>query len=389
MRNFILNPFFYYALSFFIALSLYSLNWSDLYPELSFSLVIFLLLTMFISVFVGISYNVICKSKGGIDEQDLKYLSMSDKNVFFVLVIMLVLISLEFFYNKGIPLLQTMQGYEYNYFDFGIPVLHVIILPYITLMGFTFFYRYILFNRKIYLFPIFLSYLFPILIINRSTVVMLVFGFLFIYLYYKFSIRKVIYSTIIAFSLLFMFGVAGDYRMKSLGYDNENGILVLGQANKNFDNSLAPRQFFWSYLYASSPLANLQVAQNNYIYNENGLVNFLLNNIIIDAVSKRILDNNYTNAKLIDESLNVRTIYGDAMSQLKFFGCFLLFFYYVFFIMFFTFLVSRRFLPVMQTILCILSLFVLFTNLLYLSGFVLMFLLLGLVSRVKVKYSII
>ncbi|WP_151813787.1 O-antigen polymerase [Acinetobacter ursingii] len=388
IKAFILNPFFYYIFSFFIALSLYSLNWSDLYPELSFTLVIFLISTMVFSIFIGGFYNVILKKRYN-NRQDLSFLKLNNKNVFFISFFMVFLISLEFLYNKGIPFLQILSGYDYNYFDFGIPVLHVIILPYITLLGFTFSYRYILFNRKIYLIPIFISYLFPILIINRSTVMMLVFGSLFMYLYYRFSIKKVIYSIVILFCLLFSFGVAGDYRMKSLGYDNENGILLLGQANSNFENSLAPKQFFWTYLYASSPLANLQVSQNSYFYNNNGYYDFLLNNIIIDAVSKRIRDDNYSDIKLIDESLNVRTIYGDAMSQLKFVGCFLLFSYYTFFIIFFTLLVSRKFLPVMQAILCVLSLFVLFTNLLYLSGFVLMFWLLGVISRIKVKYTFI
>lgn len=389
MKNFIINPFFYYSLSFFVALSLYSLEWSDLYPKLSITLVFFLTVTMLVSLFIGFFYNKIFRKKQMQGSQEYSYLNMNNRNVYMVSLIMFFLIFFEFAYNRGVPLIQTLRGYEYNYFDFGVPVLHVVILPYITLLGFTFFYRYMLFNKKIYLIPIVISYLFPILIINRSTVVMLVFGFIFMYLYFKFSVKKIVYACLIAFSLLFAFGLAGDYRMKSLGYDNEEGILLLGRANDNFEKSIIPKPFFWSYLYASSPLANLQVSQNTYIENEDSVKKFILNNIVIDAISKRISDNGGQSVKLIDESLNVRTLYGDAMSQLKFIGCTFLFVYYVFFVMFFSLLVSRKFLLVMQVLLSILSLLVLFTNLLYLSGFVILFFLLGLLSRIKVKYSFI
>ncbi|WP_216069547.1 hypothetical protein, partial [Acinetobacter ursingii] len=124
IKAFILNPFFYYIFSFFIALSLYSLNWSDLYPELSFTLVIFLISTMVFSIFIGGFYNVILKKRYN-NRQDLSFLKLNNKNVFFISFFMVFLISLEFLYNKGIPFLQILSGYDYNYFDFGIPVLHV------------------------------------------------------------------------------------------------------------------------------------------------------------------------------------------------------------------------------------------------------------------------
>ena len=384
MKNNILNPFFYYSFSFILAIFFYSLDWSDLYPKLSTELLVFIFSTVVLSIFAALLYNKFFSR-----DNSSSGLRLSDNNIYLISLLMLSLIALEFIYNGGIPLIQTLIGIFYDYTEFGIPVLHVLILPYITLLGYTYFYRYVLLKEKKYLIPVFISYLFPILIVNRSTVMMLVFGCMFIYLFYNFSIRKIIYGGLVSVALLFSFGLAGDYRMKSLGYNAEDGILLLGQANSNFENSILPKQFFWSYLYVSSPLANLQVAQNTYIYRENSFEAFLLNNIVIDAVSKRIESREYSDAKLIDESLNVRTFYGDAMSQLRFMGCILLYIYYVFSVFIFSLLVSKRFLIVMKVILCILSLFVIFTNLLHLSGFILMFIILIIFSRIKSRISFV
>src|SRR5690349_9701133 len=50
------NPYFCYVLSFATALALYPLGWSDLYPPLSLSLIVFLLGTMVLHIVAGSAF---------------------------------------------------------------------------------------------------------------------------------------------------------------------------------------------------------------------------------------------------------------------------------------------------------------------------------------------
>ena len=133
---------------------------------------------------------------------------------------------------------------------------------------------------------------------------------------------------IVILIVLLGFGYLGDIR-SSNQYDKEgkinNIILTLGQAKPSFVNSSVPTAFFWSYIYISSPLANLQFNINSAtpIYDEHHALGYLNYELMFDAVSKRtgdLLDIPLPPNYQVAPYLTVSTIYAKSYSQLGWFG---------------------------------------------------------------------
>lgn len=390
LRLFFLNPFFYYAFSFILALCLYNLDWSDLYPTISSSLFVFIISTIFIAIFFSIFFlKTISKSFDDLSKLRDQIL-ISKSNTKIIILIVTILISLEYIYYGGIPIISVLMGKEFNYQDFGIPTLHVFISPYLSVVCSTFFLRYMISKQKIYLTPIFIILLYTLSVYSRAGLFFIFFNFSIIYIFINFSVKKLVTLSICSIVFLYLFGVVGDNRMKALGYGGESGgILILGRANKNFKDSLIPNQFFWSYLYISSPIANLQYKDNTFS-NSDSISEYLLATIIPDAISKRIDEYNGTNKsenKLLDESLNVSTIYGASMQNLHYTGSISTFIYYLIFTSVSILICPSRFRVCMLTVLSIMSLLTIFDNLLYLSGFIMQPLLILLFGRITIKNS--
>src|SRR5687767_8880162 len=111
------NPFFVYIISFTIVFSVYSLGWSDLYPELSSSLIGFFIATFIIALFLGIVVQALKR----IEYQKITW---NERTQLYLLLVWLGYI-FEFIYNKGIPFQMLLQGVPYDYRVFGVPTFHV------------------------------------------------------------------------------------------------------------------------------------------------------------------------------------------------------------------------------------------------------------------------
>lgn len=387
MRNLLLNPFFYYAITFCFSLSLYQLGWSDLYPEIGMDLMGFFL----ISVILGFPFLISINNISTKCFRDLNHfkekLRVSKKNIYGISFFSCFLIISEFIYNRGIPLVLILLGEKYNYTLFGIPVLHVFILPFLTVIGFTFFYRYIIFGERKYLIPVLFSFLFPVLIFNRAMVIFMLLGFLLIYISFRYSFVKIMKAALALLVILYLFGIAGNLRMKSSGFTEENAILKIGQASYSFEHSAIPSEFFWGYLYLSSPIANLQNEIDTYNRQPNSLDKFFIFEILPDFISKRVdsTDGVDDQANLLEENLNVSSMYGGAIHKMNLMGAYFLFFYYCFFVFCSILLCPRSMKLVMLAILSVISALLIFTNLLTSSGFFFQIVLLLLLSRIKFK----
>lgn len=388
IRYFFINPFFYYSLSFILGLFLYSFGWSGLYPELSSNLLFFLLSTIIISLAFSIFFI------GKISESFLifynyrKSILISDLNLKIIMYIIYILIVLEYIYSGGIPLLMVLMGREFNYKDFGIPTLHVFISPYLSILCTTFFIRYAISKENKYLKPIFIIIIYMITIYSRAGIFFVFFSFLMVYLSMNFSLKKMMLGLILSLSFLYAFGVAGDNRMKALGYGGDNNrILILGKASKDFETSIIPNEFFWSYLYISSPIANLQYKDNTYVDN-NFISTYLLSTVIPDAISKRINEYNgggISNDRLLDENLNVSSMYGASMQLMHYEGSIFTFIYYLFFTTIAIIFCSKRFRLAMFAVLSIMSILAIFDNLLHLSGFIMQPIILLVFGRITLR----
>src|SRR3569833_3168397 len=98
------NPFFFYIIGFSIALIIYLLDWSYLFPPLSFSYVTFLIVTFIISGAIGFYIH-----KKGL----LKYRQFSNKlNINWLVAAITVGYALNFLYARQIPLFSIANNQD-------------------------------------------------------------------------------------------------------------------------------------------------------------------------------------------------------------------------------------------------------------------------------------
>jgi hypothetical protein len=325
-----ISPYSSYIFAFSLALAVYQLSWSELYPEISISLLFFLIFT-FIAFFT-VKTTIYKPSVS-----DSFYYIPFNPNVARITYFILVCWIMEFIYNRGVPLLLIIQGYDYNYTGFGIPSFHVFVVSFSSFWTVYTFHMYIsTWNKRVLVF--FLINIFcGILVFNRAMVLMNSVSCLFIYIAsISESLNFIKFVTIVskvsalALSLLFIFGSLGNLRTEKL-YDrsqDENIILEIGKAKDNFRNSLIPTEFFWTYLYTSSPIANLQTTIDRSPSELNELniqntISFSINEILPDFLSKRanqLYQSNKRSGVLIDDQFTVSTVYSGSYANLNWFG---------------------------------------------------------------------
>ena len=140
----LVNPFSAYAGGFLFALSIYSLGYSDLYPALQPSLAVFLLVTCAICSVLAL----IVRASPAVD--DFRRESVPVHSAIFLGIFSVF--ALEIMVNGGVPLLQVIDGSDYSYFDFGIPVLHVAFSGFCYFFAVYWFDLYLLRNGATFLF---------------------------------------------------------------------------------------------------------------------------------------------------------------------------------------------------------------------------------------------
>lgn len=322
------NPYFCYCLGFTTALLLYGAGWSDLYPALSAGLVVFLLLTIIAHALMGVrfarKYNP-CFTHLAVSINCAPWL---------VTAFLYALWIAEFTYCGGIPLVKILLNQPFDYKLFGIPTLHVLI---VTLSSFytVFLFHQYLSRRSLQIFFLFwLNLLAAVLIYNRG---MLLFNIsaaavLFVIYQGRLSREFVLWCLPGVLVLSLLFGVLGTLRVShdaGTGYANDRFLQTAG-ASEAFVQSAVPSEFFWVYLYVTSPLANLQtnVSLNDPLpFSHTSFAAWVNNEILFDFISKRI--NSYTGdtraiQKRIHGPFNAPTVYSGSYSHLGWTGVILM-----------------------------------------------------------------
>jgi len=312
-----INPFFCYIFSFFIALLVYSFGWSDLYPPLTISILAFLLVSFILHFLLGERVR-----RAGIIT--FKSISENVKSAMLVTVFIYFLWTLDFLYEGGIPLVKIILKEPYNYRLFGIPSLHVFIVTFSSFYTLYLFQVFLAHRSKKILLLYILNLVAALLIYSRAMFFFNLVSCLFMYLIFlkKFQMRKAFILSLLIIPLFFFFGMLGSLRVSREAnepYNNEN-FMKIGRATHEFEKSFVPKEYFWSYIYISSPLANLQQNINDYPV---GSVSFrkiaeMINSEILpDFISKRItrlFDLEQCNEKRITGPFNVSTVYSRSYS---------------------------------------------------------------------------
>lgn len=176
------------------------------------------------------------------------------------MVYLYALLLIEFIFT-GCPLVSYITTGKTNYIDFGLPIIHVLLISGFTMMALFSFYSFqsiIDKKKKKSLIKICIGCLFPfVLFFNRGGLMFILVGITLIYLMNVKKVTSKLCGVIIGGLLvLYIFGVMGDARTDL--EPDQHFILELGKATDGFRDSAIPKEYFWSYIYIASPIGNLQ-----------------------------------------------------------------------------------------------------------------------------------
>ena len=316
------NPFAAYAMGFCIALAVYSLRYSDLYPPLDSSLIWFLLSTCAVC-------GLLAFTAGSVEHTITREVESITRHAIIAMVIMAVF-GAEIVYSGGIPLLLISMGGDFNYQEFGIPTVHV------AFFGFAYFYAvywfdiYLVERRRSFLTLSALATSTSLIMFSRGAFIITLVALVFVYVQRRGISRRLLQSfAVLVAGTLWGFGYLGDIRTH--GASGESIILSIGEASDSFRNSSIPTELFWPYLYISSPLANLQLNISDRV-RDDAPATYAALELLPDFVSKRIVSDDIIDSSwpaLIVDELAVTTMYGRSFVLLGWLGMLLSFSYFL------------------------------------------------------------
>jgi hypothetical protein len=318
-----INPYLCFAGGYLVALVLFIFRWSELYPKLSASLVFFLTSMIALCVYMGYRWS---RKQRTVFQPVIHNV----KSTVYITLFIYFLWALEFIYAGGIPILKILLKQPYNYTLFGIPTLHVFVVTFSSFYTIFLFHAYRSRRDPLVLSLFILNLLAAIIIYNRGMLFFNLSSVTMIYLAErrKISLMQLSVGAAGIVLLFFVFGVSGSLRVSRIAnkpYTNEN-FLYLGQATESFRTSVIPKEFFWSYFYISSPIANLQENVTHHPVkdiNLNALTKWINNEVLMDFISKRVntIFNMETETDVrIHENFNAATIFSKSYSYLGFTG---------------------------------------------------------------------
>ncbi len=321
IKKILYNPNFIYIFAFLIPFIFYAFEWSTLYPRLSTSLFLFYLFSFLICIAVGVilqlsrpfSYRPIKEAKGNL----------------MVLIMLYILYGAETLYSGTLPIYAVLQG-NFNYAEdtFGLPVIHTFLVSFNTFYAIYLFHQYIS-TRQRRLLWLFILVLLPfILLVYRSSILNVLLGALIVFLFNKSVIPfRLILKTVAGVLLVFfLFGFLGNLRSAN---GDATYIPRSSGATEAFLESPIPKEFYWSYLYVASPVANLQNNINLVKSPEGNYKDLVLNEFLPAFVTKFIVQQEEKRFHQINPFLNVGTIYVYSFSYLRWIGISMMFFYFL------------------------------------------------------------
>jgi hypothetical protein len=351
------NPFFIYIGSFVTALSVYMLEWSNLYPRLDSSTIFFLVLTFLFAVFCGLFLDKTRK---------IRYVQIkqSDNQVLITAFIWISYIA-EFVYNKGVPLLVILNGdVDYDYRLFGIPTFHVLVSTFGSFYSIYLFHQFLSTKQKKILLLSLVNALPLVLIYSRGMIFMVLTSCFFIYVasLNTLKVKTMITVLVVVLIILYAFGIMGNLREgKEI---SSKYILEISKASNNLKDSIVPNEYIWAYLYISSPLSNFQSTIDKTKPDKYDWVPFFIYELIPDFISKRLgaaLDIEREDVPRVASWLTVSTFYARAYYFVGWIGILIMFLFFISTTFIYIFLL-RRDNPYFMTGLSILTTLVLYNS---------------------------
>jgi len=324
-----INVFYCYGLVWLMVLFSSFLGWSNLCTNLDIGLLIFLILTIIISFFVG--YKLRNKLKF------TKLYNNPHKKWYITLSIVCFFI-LEFILEWKIPLFGVLAGKDYAQAGIeGISVLHIVVTSLSIIYCFYLSYIFFCFKEKKVLFEIAIIIICFILLMQRQNVLVCIVGFLNMWFASRKingseRIKKTLIVIILGLVILYGFGIFGNVRYGSkFNWNDSSMISQLGQMNDRYPKILA-KEYFWSYLYTISPLINLNYNIEN--VKPNGEIKEWVMEYIPDFIQNRVFKYQKEQVLLPVSALNASTTYTRSYNTFGYIGLYIMYIIYILLMLF-------------------------------------------------------
>jgi hypothetical protein len=336
------NPFIVYVATFATALAIYQLGWTDIYPPLSVDTLFFFGATFFsallLATFVSPAIRAIDQYRPGLLP---RYFGI------FIGATFLAEVAL----SGGVPLILIFGGAKFASLESTATHLHLFVFwsVYSTIRFADFVYS----RRVIYLLEASLPVMFFVLFVYRGPAIICLLSWVFVSVirHGGFKLKHLI--------LLFGAGMLALLVNGLLGNVRSPGKETMGSPSAAFRSSGVPQPFFWSYLYVTVPIANLQLSVDQLKEPQGTVEEFFASELLPDTISKRILpmlnphitsgdgnlmsrDQLYSWDKpQIAQGLNTSSIFGRAYGFFGWVGPTIMFVFLSAFIIFYLVLISR------------------------------------------------
>lgn len=316
-----LNFYYLYSWVSLLIIILYSFHWSDELLPLCFEVKIFFFITIVVSFILG---KIFSKNFG-----KLPLFYKVPKNIHKNTLLIILFTIIEFIYCREIPLFSILSGRLGAYTSYtGIPTIHVLIVTFAAFYAQYIFYIYLNSpsNRLLLLDYLVILFFVYFLTFNRAGICISLFMALLSFINYnirKFRFKYIALHLLFVLLGLYLFGVLGNIR-SGCAWNDSSYIFRIAKANNNYPN-FVPKEFFWAYVYITSPLANF----NYNVIRENISYDFLnyIYNYVPDFVTKRLLPNESPKIILNNNLLNVCVGFTGAYVAGGLIGAFFMYFF--------------------------------------------------------------
>jgi hypothetical protein len=320
------NPFFVYVTAFGLVIAIYQLGWSDVYPKLSWDLLLFFGLTFLAALLLA---RLIRPFIGRMQEYTPSLLSG------YATLFVIGTFAGEIALAGGVPLLFVVSGAQFYTMEATATHLHA--FTFWNVFSAIRFADFLYSRRHRYLVEAALPLVFYILLAYRGPVIMCILSWIFVFAIRHNGLKPkhVAWAAVSLMAVFYANGVIGDIRSP--------GQEVSGAPSASFRNSGIPRTYFWTYLYATSPLANFQVSVDKLNIHHGTPLEFVASDLLPDTISKRILpllndaihtgnenlvtrDELYSwKQPLIASGINISTLFGRSYGYFGWFGPIIMF----------------------------------------------------------------
>lgn len=317
------NPILLFVLIWLFVLYIYSKGYSLILTSLSTETFIYVLLVCLFFILsyyftIAFFYKKTVIALNNVYYQNNKI----HKRLYRVFLVWAILTLVEIQYFKGLPLLSIFGfgGNSSVYTEWGIPSLHGFLNSMIILLSNYFFYFFIKKREKKYLYFFLLCVCWPILLVTRQMLMSMIIQAVFIYiLINNIKVKSILYYLLFTFLVVFIFGLVGDFRSGS------SAFIELVQPSDDYPSWL-PSGFLWVYVYMVSPLSNVNFNIHKYP-NFNFDLTPLISPLFPSFIREKYFSlNNQFNFQLVNDSLNVSTMFPTYLASFGYFGSLIFYF---------------------------------------------------------------